>query len=704
MVDPSEFGFEFDDADDAWMDRVREAESPREPGRIGPYELLEEVGRGGQGVVFRARRRDTGRVLALKRLAAGAFATASMRRRFEREVEAAAALEHPNIVEVVGVEFVDGVPILAMEWIDGVPATEWAAGAGAGGGARREPADVLGRFLEICDAVAHAHRRGVLHRDLKPSNILIDGDGRPHVLDFGLAKRFDPDGGEVVSEGLTRSSGFVGTPRYASPEQVRASGGRLDGRTDVYSLGVLLFEMLTGESPYGPVTDIGRLVRAIETGETPRLSTADPRLGRDLDVVVRRATAREVEDRTPTVDALAADVRRVLAGEPILATPPSGWSVLRRLVRRHRLAFASAAAIALFVVALAVVLFVQNRRVRRERDLAVEARTEAQESRARAESILGFLLGDVLSALDQMSPFHRSQLGEIVDAAAERARSRFADEPEVEAAVLRTIGELCRSHGRYERAEELMRRSVDLFRARGAAGTADAMRSSLGLARVLVRRHRLDDAEALLRESIADLRSSPAPDRTVLATALSDLSVVLFQRNDFDAARDATEQSIAAYREVLGPRHPYVGVGLLNLSRVLLHQRRFEEAEDSARRAGEILDANVGEDHPLRAQVELRLGAALGHLDAPEEAERHFRRGLARQRRALGDDHPDLANTLHEFALFLLAHGRADEGIAMFEDAVRMQVARLGPDDPFVKGLEARLAEHRRAAAASDDP
>ena len=200
--DSSLFGFD----SEAWLERLQQAEVAAALGRMGAYELLEEIGRGGQGVVFRARQPGTGREIALKRLLAGAFASPAARRRFEREIEAVTALAHPGIVTVHGVEQVEGAPVLAMEWVAGVPVTEWAA--------RRARPEVLQLFLQLCEALQHAHQRGVLHRDLKPSNVLVDASGRPRVLDFGLAKR-STDQGSTIS----RSGEFLGTPAYAPPEQ-----------------------------------------------------------------------------------------------------------------------------------------------------------------------------------------------------------------------------------------------------------------------------------------------------------------------------------------------------------------------------------------------------------------------------------------------------------------------------------------------------
>src|SRR5688572_13486081 len=329
--DSSLFGFDSEE----WIERLRSARTAEELGTLGPYEILGEVGRGGQGVVFRARQPGTGRPIALKRLLAGSLASEATLRRFEREVEAAVAMSHPGIVTVYGVELIDGSPVLAMEWVEGVELTRWAEG--------RSRAEILGVFLLVCDAVQHAHQRGVLHRDLKPSNVLVDGSGRPRVLDFGLAKLVADPRASVTSNGQ-----FVGTPAYAAPEQVL--GTDVDARADVYSLGAMLFEMLTARRVIEG-EGFSALAHAVGHEPPPRPSSFERSIPRELDAIVLQALARERETRYQSVDALSADVRRYLAGEAVLAHPPGAWYLLRKLVARNRVAAALAA---LFVVATLV--------------------------------------------------------------------------------------------------------------------------------------------------------------------------------------------------------------------------------------------------------------------------------------------------------------------------------------------------------------
>ncbi len=316
---------------DEWMDSLREAEAPTSLGSIGPYELIEEISRGGQGIVYRAHQPGTKREIAVKRLLAGSFATSAMLRRFEREVELAASLSHPNIVTVFGMDIIDGQPLLAMEWIDGVPVDQWAEGDGS---VRRSGNEIARMFSTVCNAVGHAHQRGIIHRDLKPSNILVDTSGKPRVLDFGLAKLIESGQGDGQTVTLTEQ--FVGTPAYASPEHLRGGPEAIDVRADVYSLGVILYNALTGRLPYDVSSNLPDTFRNIEHADPIRPSSIVPRLDRDMEYITLKALAKEKDRRYQSAHALADDLKRHVEGEPILAHPPSTLYQLRKLVKRHR--------------------------------------------------------------------------------------------------------------------------------------------------------------------------------------------------------------------------------------------------------------------------------------------------------------------------------------------------------------------------------
>ncbi|MCC6357569.1 MAG: protein kinase, partial [Phycisphaerales bacterium] len=351
------------------MRLVGEYRQPEVLGSIGEYRLEAEVGRGGQGIVYRAVQPRTGRVVAIKRIASIHGASQSQRTRFAREVRALSALNHPNIITVYGSEVVSDHVLLVMEYIDGTPLDCWASSASCGSPAapdtRREVGQVLAVFEKLCEAVLHAHQRGIIHRDLKPSNVLVDGRDEPHVLDFGLARLLSPFSNDSLFNSHT--TGFVGTPAFASPEQFGENDGAVDVRSDIFAIGCMLYQALTGRLPHGDSRSFSAMVRAIQEQEPQRPSLLRHGLDRDLEAVVLRALAKRKEERYPSVEALREDLRRYSQGLPVLAHPPNAWYQARKLIRRHRLAFGFSTAILLLIVTFAIVAGVLAARERSAR-------------------------------------------------------------------------------------------------------------------------------------------------------------------------------------------------------------------------------------------------------------------------------------------------------------------------------------------------
>lgn len=375
--------FGFDRSDEDWLVRVREARSAQaSPVMLGEFEVLQEAGRGGQGVVFKAIQPRTGRLVALKRLSAGAFATPAMLARFEREVEASASLNHPGIVSTYGCELLDGQPVLSMEWIDGRQIDAW-AGVGSSGEQRSLNA-VIALFVELCSAVHHAHQRGVIHRDLKPSNVLIDADDRPHVLDFGLAKLMHDPGGD-----LTRSGQFMGTLAFAAPEQLRGVPAEVDVRTDVYSLGVMLYLCLSGRLPFESGGRVAPLIKAIEQDDPLRPSRWNSRIDRELDAIVLKALRKDPAARYASVESMRVDLARYLAGEPVNAHPPTRLYRARKFVGRHRVGVSAGS---LFVLLLAAATVFSSRMYFLASESASRAESEASQVRSAIDLMRGWLV------------------------------------------------------------------------------------------------------------------------------------------------------------------------------------------------------------------------------------------------------------------------------------------------------------------------
>jgi tetratricopeptide (TPR) repeat protein len=346
----SAFGFD----DDRWMHMLRSAVSDTHKSsttqrKLGHYTVLEIAGRGGQGAVYKVVQPGTGRTIALKRLNLGCFAESRDRLRFQREMEATAALNHPGIVTLLGHDTIDDQPVLLMEWIQGQEVDLWS---------RRKDTTrdaVLRMFAEIADAIAHAHRKGVLHRDLKPSNVLIirrdDATFAPKVLDFGLSRMLG------ISRNMTATEGFMGTPAYASPEQASARWQDVDTRSDIFSLGVMLYEALTATQPF-TAQDMPTLLSEIvhrEPLRPSRIASAPFTLDAEIDAIIFKALSKQPSQRYESMDAFAADLRRKLAGQAVLAHPPKLLYQSRAFARQHKFAV-TAGLIALTAVAtLAIV-------------------------------------------------------------------------------------------------------------------------------------------------------------------------------------------------------------------------------------------------------------------------------------------------------------------------------------------------------------
>ncbi len=733
--------FGFDLPDDDWLNRIRRAEERTNLGRIGDYELIEEISRGAQGIVYRARQPNTNRSVAIKRLAAGRFATSAMRARFTREIETAASLTHPHVVRVYGTEIVGDQPVLAMEWINGQPVDRWALGEPA---RQRSVEEILSLFATVCDAVHYAHQRGVIHRDLKPSNILVDANDQPHVLDFGLAKLIDEDDSGAVH--LTRTKDFVGTPAYASPEQVRGDPRTIDVRSDVYALGVLLHQMLTGRLPYPDDRNLAELLQAIKEYDPPPPSLANDRLNRELDAIVLKALAKEPDRRYASVDGLAADVRRYLANEPVLAHPPTTAYQFRKLVGRHRVAFAFSATLALVLVIFAMVTAVMSYRLNNEREAAIAAQREEAKARQIADQVNAFMRDMLTAAEPDRTGGREVTVREALDKSAEKIDARTDLSPEVESAVRGSIGRSYFSLGLLEPSRVHLEIAVRLAREAYGNEHADVAKHLEALANVHRQEGRLADAHTMMEEVYEIRMAVFEPGHEQTATAILNLAGIAIERNELVIAEALLNQAIEIFialygenhqrtiiarlelaaifhqsgqpaqavaylqsllpmvREAFGPEHTRTLQTLNNLAICLKNLRRYDEAQafyeeliDTARRM-------YGEEHPHTINFIGNLGSlhqAKGELDTAEEL---LRQAFDRARSIMGETNPTTLAITNNLAALLMARNEVDEAIELFRFALTGHRDLYGEQHPgtavIMGGLGAALlrADHADAS------
>jgi serine/threonine-protein kinase len=650
------------------------------PGELDDYEILEEIHRGGQGVVYRAVQRSTNRVVALKVLLAGAFATSRQRRRFEREIEIVASLAHPCIVTVFDSGTgSDGRLYFAMQHIEGQPLDRWLRDAGPE--ARpRTTSDLLQLFISICDGVGYAHQHGVIHRDLKPANILVDGEGRPHIVDFGLARPVQPEanaGGRAV----TRAGDFMGTLGYAAPEQTLPDPDGVDVRTDVYTLGVILFEMLTGRLPHDASGDLVEVLRRIREVAPEPLSAARRHAGApagvridvDLDTIVLKALAREPERRYQAAGALRDDVRRYLAREPIDARRDSGWYVLRKTLQRYRWQVGAAATALVVLVAFTIALLVMYNRA------TIEADKVAQ---------INLFLEDTLGSVQPDVPGADVTVREMIDEAVHWIDIALADRPEVAASVRITVANGYRNLGRFEDAERHARLAIETLTDLHGPRDLSVAKATNTLALTRRAQGRLDDARRLF-ESVLELRRDKLGSGHLdVSLSLANLGLVERDLERYDEAEQHFEESLEIRRGLFGDRHSDVAMCYFHLATVAEARGMNDRAIDLHREALGRREIVLHPDHPDLARSFVSVGRLLAATGDSSAAERYLRRAHLHRAETLGPDHWQTALVDVMLGQCLLDLDRPDEASELLVPAARTLEMSLGADDP--RTVEAR--------------
>jgi len=649
---------------------------------IDGYKVLGELGRGAMGVVLLAEQQAPKREVALKVLRPDAM-TPMRERRFELETESLAMLKHPGIAPVYacGRFDIDGrtYPYFAMELVQGETLDRYAK--------RIDRRLLLGKMISICEAVDAAHRRGIVHRDLKPANILVDGTGRTRILDFGVARITGSD---------TDMPDQVGTLGYMSPEQLRGDRD-IDGRCDVYALGVVLHELLTGERPYHlSGMTIDDALRVIEHAPWQG-SVGEAGLGRELDAIVLRAIATDPGQRYESAMAMGQDIRRLLHDEPVEAMGGSGVYRARKFVKRNR-GLVTISSVALIAIVAGVVgVSWQAARATRgwnaarlETQRAEEALQVAEAQRRRAVAINVYMNNMLMSADPEQSLGSELTVRELLDTSALTLDQEFVDQPDINATLRMAMSNTFLSLGELERARDQAERMLELCieeLGEDAVLTSDAKRT---LALVLMDLGQYDRAEELVEQAAVVVETLDDPVES--GKVMSERARIALARGDHDRALELWTRGEQVLRTHLGPDHRETLTIMNNRGKALKDIGRLAESEELMRRVFEARIRVFGDDHPQTLVAQNILAGTIQKLGRNAEAIAMLREVVERRRRVLGDDHYSTLLAMGNLGAALIAEGEFAEAEPLTRDALAGYRVRFGERDARTLVLKGNLA------------
>jgi serine/threonine-protein kinase len=717
-----------------------DARDELEPGaRVGTYRIVRELARGGMGAVYLAERDDDEfrKAVALKVVKRGVD-TDEVLHRFRAERQILAGFAHPHIASLLdGGATADGRPYLVMEYVQGQPITVYCD-------THRLTIDQrLALFETVCAAVQQAHQNLVIHRDVKPSNVLVSDEGVVKLLDFGVAKLLTEDDGAPHTGTGTR----LLTPDYASPEQLR--GEVVTTATDVFSLGVLLYELLTGSRPFARAAH-GQAVPGDQgTRDTGRPSAAWPRVASrsapgvamgtdidaaasaratsperlrrrllgDLDTIVLKALAPELDRRYGSAEQIREDLERHRTGLPVRARPDTAGYRTAKFVRRNRAAVTAVVIVFVLIVASTVALAVQQAATARERDRAT---LEA----AKASEVRDFLVSLFTSSQPNRQLGDTLSVGQVLEFGAARLDS-LTEQPQLRALLLVTIGDVYRVLGRYDRAEPLLtraiaeydslpeappleragaltsianmhfdmrrfedarlptRRALEIQRRELSPGHPDVLTSLGNLATLTARAGEVDSALALHAEVLAIRRAADPPDPAAAVT-LNNMGTILVGAERYAEAEPYLREALDIQRRLLPREHPDVALAMSNLGTLYREQGRYDQAEPLYREALALRRAVLGPWHP-RVGISHYQIARLHHLRGElDSAEAHFRATLEIDRRSYGDDHPEIAVDATQLARVLLDRNDPLAAEALLREALDIRVRHRGANHPQI--------------------
>jgi non-specific serine/threonine protein kinase/serine/threonine-protein kinase len=659
--------------------------------RVGPYRLLQKLGEGGMGEVWEAEQTEPVRRKVALKLIKWGMDTKAVVARFEAERQALAMMNHPNVAKVSDAGATEqGRPYFAMELVKGESITKYCYRQ------RLTTKERLELFMQVCEGVQHAHQKGIIHRDLKPSNVLvlIEGDKPvPKIIDFGVAKATEQRLTERTV--FTELGQLIGTPEYMSPEQAEMTVQDIDTRTDVYSLGVMLYQLLVGALPFDPKelrqAGFDEIRRRIREEEPSRPSTRFSSLGAestgsakarrtdpaslvrqlrgDLDWITMNALEKDRTRRYGSTSELAADIERHLTSQPVLAGPPSVLYRARKFVRRHGFGVGVTAVLLALLVGFAVRERIQSTRVAREAETARQ-------------------VSDFLVRLFEVSDPSEARgnsvtAREILDRGATEIEETLSDRPELQARLMGTMGNVYRNLGLYPEAEELLEQALEGRERVLDRNHRETLESRADLAGLYVKQGRYDEAEAPSLAVLTVRRQTLGAEHPDTLTALNDLALVYELQGRYDEAEPLFLESLETRRRVLGENDPATLNAMDNLANLYLNQGRYDEAQPIFVETLDTREAVLGGDHPRTLES---MGALCllyieqGRLD---DALPLCHRTLESRRRILGVDHPDTLVAMNDVAYLYMDQGRYDEAEPLYREALDTFRRTLGEDHPY---------------------
>jgi serine/threonine protein kinase/tetratricopeptide (TPR) repeat protein len=737
------------DSPDATIDGPSNSQRPGAP--IGPYKLIEPIGEGGMGAVWMAQQiQPVKRLVAIKLIKRG-MDSRQVIARFEAERQALALMDHPNIAKILDAGVVgdaSGRPYFVMELVKGVPITKYCDEH------RLTPRQRLELFIPVCHAVQHAHQKGIIHRDLKPSNVLValyDGNPVPKVIDFGVAKAV----GQPLTE-QTLVTGFgaiVGTLEYMSPEQAEINQLDIDTRSDIYSLGVVLYELMAGSPPFtrrelekAGLLDMLRVIREQEPSKpSTKLSTAErlpalaanrgtepAKLARmvrgELDWIVMKALEKDRNRRYETAGGLATDLQRYLADEPVQACPPSVGYRLRKFGRKHRSALLTAATVVGLLIAGLTISIWQAARARRAEKAALTALDEKEQARAaeaeqrrlaeanektakerEAESraVLDFLENHILAAArpegQQGGLGHEVTLRRALVAALPFVETSFDDQPLIEARLRMTIGWSFISLGEWQMAVEQYEKAHAIRVRELGSDHPETLRSAKALAGGYNFLERYGDALPLLEETLAGMKLQFGPDHEETLSALIDLASSHAGLGRTAEALKLREETLALQKAKLGRDHSQSLVSMINLANSYAAMGRHADARKLNEETLALLTAKHGPHHPPTLLTMANLAGNLAELGRHAEALKLYEEALALQRAKMGLGSPYTLSTMRRLAGVYHVVGRNADSVKTGEEAVALMRKKFGPDHRETLGTMLNLANSYGAVGRLDD-